>query len=119
MNISWHTNRALIIALVLLNFTALQGCNTNRAGEIFESTRETILKIDRKWDIHEERREFLIVMVHGFNSSSDDAWGKFPSLIMEEKNSKFARFNLYRYGYDSKVCRNRVEIPILGDGLRS
>jgi pimeloyl-ACP methyl ester carboxylesterase len=108
------------MAIMLLPLTALLGCDSlKRVFDTLDSTRETPQTIDRKWDIHEPERKFLMVMVHGFNSSKEAAWGEFPSLITNEKNSKFARFNVIRYGYSSSVCRNKVEISVLGDGLRS
>ena len=76
MSVGWLYTRAIPFALLLLHLTGLQECSTlQRLAEIFESTSETTVKVDRIWDIHEENREFLIVMVHGFNSSSEEAWG--------------------------------------------
>lgn len=108
------------MAIVLLNISTTLGCDTSkRIFDAFDSTRDTGLTIDRIWDIREPERKFLIVMVHGFNSSSEAAWGGFASLIRGEKNSTFADFNVIRYGYGTSVCRNRVEISVRGDGLRS
>ncbi len=87
--------------------------------EALDSTRVEPLVVDRKWDIHEQGRRFLIVMVHGFNSASDGAWGKFPELIAKDKDSSFARFNVLRYGYNSSTCSNKVGIKERGDGLAS
>jgi hypothetical protein len=58
-------------------------------------------------------------MVHGFNSSSDQAWGEFPRIIKSEKDTAFLGFNVLRYGYGSAVCRNKVDISDRGDGLKS
>lgn len=120
MNLSRNLAHVMILAIVLSGLGGVGGCHTlKRASETIDSTREKSLNIDRRWDIHEEKRKFLIVMVHGFNSSGESAWGKFPSLITHEKDSTFANFNVIRYGYGSSACRNKVEISIRGDGLRS
>jgi hypothetical protein len=106
-------------ALLFLGY-GLSGCDTlRRVFEIFQTTQDTPLIIDRIWDIKEPNRKLLIVMVHGFNSSSDEAWGGFPKIITKEKDSTFSAFNVIRYGYESSACRNKIDISVRGDGLRS
>ena len=120
MNGHWGGTRVLGIVIMMLQLVALPGCGTIEALiDTFKSTRETAPIIDRPWDIQDKNRKLLIVMVHGFNSSSDQAWGGFPSLILKEKDGEFAHFNVVRYGYDSAVCKNKVGISERGDGLKS
>jgi hypothetical protein len=96
------------------------GCSTGKVlKDTLESTSEIQPVIDRQWDINEKDRRLLIVMVHGFNSSSDQAWGEFPNLIKAQKHGDFANFNVVRYGYGSSMCRNRVGIAERGAGLKS
>jgi len=109
-----------LIALLLTLMAILAGCtDTNRLWDIFSSTREVPVTINRIWDIHEPNRRLLLVMVHGFNSSNDQAWGEFPRIIKSEKDTAFVGFNVLRYGYGSAACRNEVDISDRGDGLKS
>lgn len=119
MKVGWCTSTALVLAILLLPLTTLLGCGLKRGVDILDSTREKPTPPNLKWDIQEESRKFLIVMVHGFNSSNELAWGGFPGLITSEKNSKFVRFNVVRYGYSTSACRNEIGISVRGDGLRS
>ena len=120
VNGHWDSARTLAIVIMLLQLAALPGCETiNTLLDTYQSTRETAPIIDRPWDIHENDRKLLIVLVHGFNSSSEQAWGRFPSLITEQKDSVFAGFNVVRYGYGSSFCKNRVDIRERGAGLKS
>ena len=76
MSARWDRTRVMLMAIVLLNISTTLGCDTSkRIFDAFDSTRDTGLTIDRIWDIREPERKFLIVMVHGFNSSSEAAWG--------------------------------------------
>lgn len=107
-------------ALFLTQLVVLTGCYEAKVlSDTFSSTREVPVTINRIWDIHEPGRKLLLVMVHGFNSSNDQAWGDFPRIIKSEKDTAFSGFNVLRYGYGSMACRNEVDIPDRGDGLRS
>jgi hypothetical protein len=109
-----------VIALLLIQLIVLTACSdAKRLWDIFISTRESPVTIDRIWDIEKPERRLLLVMVHGFNSSKDEAWGKFPDIIKSEKDTAFERFNVLRYGYGSAACRNEVDIADRGDGLNS
>jgi hypothetical protein len=70
-------------------------------------------------DIDEKDRHYLLILVHGFNSSSTEAWGDFPKLVADAKSTDFSDFNVMRYGYGSHACRNKVEISERGEGLAS
>lgn len=70
-------------------------------------------------DISEDNRRFLLVFVHGFNSTSDKAWGGFPELIKEAKDTTFKDLNETRYGFKSQICQNHLDISVRGEGLAS
>ena len=109
-----------LIALLLTQLVVLTGCYEAKVlSDTFSSTREVPVTINRIWDIHEPNRRLLLVMVHGFNSSNDEAWGDFPRIIKSEMDTAFSGFNVLRYGYGSAACRNEVAISDRGDGLRS
>ena len=121
LKISGGSMRMMVMTLLLLQIIiTLEGCHTiGRSWELLKSARETPLELDRQWDIHEKDRRLLLVMVHGFDSSSDKAWGQFPEIIKSQKDTEFAGFNVVRYGYGSKACRNSVDLYERGDGLKS
>ena len=75
LKISGGSMRMMVMTLLLLQIIiTLEGCHTiGRSWELLKSARETPLELDRQWDIHEKDRRLLLVMVHGFDSSSDKA----------------------------------------------
>jgi len=112
--------KTTLIALLLTLLAILTGCSdTKRLWDIFSSTREGPVTTYQKWDIKEPGRRLLLVMVHGFDSSNDQAWGEFPRIIKSEKDTVFSGFNVLRYGYGSAACHNKVDISGRGDGLKS
>jgi esterase/lipase superfamily enzyme len=112
--------KVTLIALLITQLIALTGCYEAKVlSDTFSSAREVPITPDRIWDIREPDRKLLLVMVHGYNSSNDKAWGKFPEIIKAEKDKAFLGFNVLRYGYGSNACRNEVDISDRGDGLRS
>jgi len=118
MNYNWGSVRTLASVIILL--LGLPGCGMVKTLlDTYKSTRDTPPVIDRLWDIQETTRKLLIVMVHGFNSSNGQAWGRFPDLIKEQKDGDFANFNVVRYGYGTSACKNRVNIAERGAGLKS
>ena len=94
--------------------------DVRRALETADSTSRDVrterLRIE---DINEKERQFLLIFVHGYNSSSDEAWGNFPKLILEQKNTDFANFNVTRYGYVTSACNNKNTIADRGEELAS
>lgn len=109
-----------LIALLVTQLAVLAGCDvTKQIWGIYSSTREGTVSEAGIWDIQEPDRRFLLVMVHGYDSSNDQAWGEFPRIIALEKDTAFVRFNVLRYGYGSIPCRNKLDIADRGDGLKS
>src|SRR5262245_11087670 len=109
-----------LIALLVTQLVVLTGCDVIRQIWVtYSSTREGPVNDPVKWDIQERDRKLLLVMVHGFNSSNEQAWGEFPRLIKEGKDTAFSRVTVARYQYGSMACRNDVDIADRGDGLKS
>ena len=112
--------KVILIALLLTQMVALTGCSEiKRLLDIYRSTRESHDSNPGIWDINERDRRLLLVMVHGFSSSNNEAWGDFPKIIKSEKDTAFSGFNVLRYEYGSTVCRNNAGISNRGDGLKS
>jgi hypothetical protein len=110
----------MLIALLLIQVVALTGCyETTRLSETYSSTREGPVSNPGVRDIDEPGRRLLLVMVHGFSSSSNQGWGEFPRIIKSEKDTAFSGFNVLRYEYGSTICRNNADISDRGDGLKS
>ena len=108
------------IALLVTQLVVLAGCDvTKQVWATYSSTREGPVNNPVRWNIQERDRKLLLVMVHGFNSSNDQAWREFPRLIKEGKDTAFSRVNVARYQYGSTACRNEGDIADRGDGLKS
>lgn len=110
--IPWFFAPAIAV-LVLLD--AL-GCSTRvleQAGS-FQGIKTEQL---RDWVREDPQRHQLIVFVHGFNSNKDAAWGQFPTLLKDDPD--FDDFNLHRFGYPTKRCRQISNIQNQGDLLAS
>lgn len=81
------------------------------------SLRGTNTENDRVWIRNDLDRDKLIVFVHGFNSSNDTAWGKFPSLLKDDAH--FKDFNIVLFGYPTKICSSVDNIHEEGNFLAS
>jgi tetratricopeptide (TPR) repeat protein len=71
----------------------------------------------RDWVREDPQNHQLIVFVHGFNSNKDAAWGQFPTLLKGDPD--FKDFNIHRFGYPTKLCRQVSNIQNQGDLLAS
>lgn len=71
----------------------------------------------RRWDRQDKDRKQLIVLVHGFNSGKDTAWGQLPSLLLDDPD--FADFNLHRFGYPTSIIGQVTDIRDQGELLAS
>ena len=109
-----------LIALLVIQLALLAAYDLSKQFlATYSSTREGPINDPVKWDIQERDRKLLLVMLHGFNSSNEQAWGEFPRLIKEGKDAAFSKVNVARYQYGSMACRNEVDIADRGDGLKS
>jgi triacylglycerol esterase/lipase EstA (alpha/beta hydrolase family) len=111
-----------IVILVLI--LTISGCGWLEARwDSFQSARGKNHSEDlRTWDrpkdgLPEDGLTDLIILVHGFNSSKDKAWGKLPVLILDDAD--FKTFAIHRFGYASEICRNDDDIEHEGDLLKS
>ena len=113
--------KALLSSVILLQLITATGCaEMQRAWQIFWGTRvEKDFKPDRQNDIADSNRRLLIIMIHGYNSTTKIAWGGFPDLIKREKDSTFKKFNLMRYGFGTSACNNNFDISDRGDDFAS
>ena len=102
-----------IVALVLLDEV---GCST-RIREQADSLQGTRTEQLRDWVVEDPQRHQLIVFVHGFNSNKDAAWGQFPTLLKDDPD--FKDFNIHRFGYPTKLCRQVSDIKNQGELLAS
>ena len=95
--------RALTILFIVGQILFSTGCATlERIIDQVGSLRGTTTEGDRDYvreDVHNDK---LIVLVHGFNSSNEKAWGKFPSLLLGDDDLK--NLNIVLYGYRTKLC---------------
>ena len=103
-------------AIVVFELLAVVGCST-RIFEQLDSLRGNKTEHLRDWVREDPQRHQLIVFVHGFNSNKDDAWGQFPTLLMDDPD--FDDFNIHRFGYPTNRCRQVSDIKDQGDFLSS
>ena len=98
-----NRRRTLTILFLVGQILFSTGCATlEKIIEQVGSLRGTTTEGDREHrreDIHNDR---LIILVHGFNSSNETAWRKFPSLLLGDDDLK--NFNIFLYGYRTKLC---------------
>src|SRR5262249_3466773 len=71
----------------------------------------------RQWDRQDASRKQLIVFVHGFNSSKDQAWGQLLTLLLNDPD--FSDFNFHRFGYPTKILGQVSDIQDQGELLAS
>lgn len=69
------------------------------------------------WLRHDTERKQLIIFVHGFNSDKASAWGKFPELVMTDKD--FDDHNVLLFGYPTRVLYQVNDIQHQGEYLAS
>ncbi len=106
----------LIFALVICVLANMIGCSGTIVDQI-ESLRGTRTEELRDQVRNDPERQSLLVFVHGFNSSKDSAWGRFPDLLMSDPD--FADFNIHRFGYPTNRCRQVSDIRNQGEFLAS
>jgi len=108
--------RHWFLTIATFELIALTGCATKLIAQAdsFVGTRTEEL---RDWVREDIYRDKLVVFVHGFNSSKDEAWGKFPALVKEDDD--FRDFNIHQFGYPTKLCRQVDDIRNQGDFLAS
>jgi pimeloyl-ACP methyl ester carboxylesterase len=113
-----NRRQALAILFFVGQVLFSTGCATlEKIIEQVGSLRGTTTDRDRedlREDVHNDK---LIVFVHGFNSSSKTAWGKFPSLLLGDDELK--DFNIVLYGYRTKSCVETDSIREEGNLLAS
>ena len=110
--ISWP----LAAAIAIFVLTHAVGCST-RIFEQAESLQGTRTEQLRDWVREDPQNHQLVVFVHGFNSNKDAAWGQFPTLLKGDPD--FKDFNIHRFGYPTKLCRQVSNIQNQGDLLAS
>lgn len=100
--------------IVTLGFIVTAGCATKLIDQVgsLQGTRTEEL---RDWVREDPQRDKLIVFVHGFNSSKEKAWGQFPDLL--KGDADFTDFNIHRFGYPTKLCRQVSDIRNQGELL--
>jgi hypothetical protein len=92
-----------IVAIVLLALWTI-GCTTVPSEQL------------RAWERHEGKTN-LLIFVHGFYSSKEQAWGSFIPLIKEDKD--FNEFDILSYGYPQEICGQTNDIRDVGAHLKS
>ncbi|MEO7860838.1 MAG: alpha/beta fold hydrolase [Nitrospirales bacterium] len=97
------SNKWEIVAIVLLVLWTI-GCTNVRSEQL------------RGWERH-ERKTNLLVFVHGFNSSKEQAWGSFIPLIKDDKD--FSEYDILSYGYPQEICGQTNDIRDVGAHLKS
>ncbi len=105
---------SLTLVIVTLGFIVTAGCATKLIDQVgsLQGTRTEEL---RDWVREDPQRDKLIVFVHGFNSSKEKAWGQFPDLL--KGDADFTDFNIHRFGYPTKLCRQVSDIRNQGELL--
>jgi pimeloyl-ACP methyl ester carboxylesterase len=127
--IGWLTERAylqsskfgdtlhrLALATAVLELIGVSGCATKFLDQT-DSVQGTRTEDLRDWVREDKQRNKLILFVHGFNSSKDEAWGEFPDLIKTDED--FASFNLHRFGYRTAILSQSTDIEHEGEFLAS
>lgn len=71
----------------------------------------------RDWVRNDPSLDKVIIFVHGFNSSKEEAWGQWPILL--KNDDEFKEFNVHRFGYPTKLCRQVSDIRNQGEFLAS
>lgn len=104
----------MVLGAVLL--TGIQGC-VGKARIQADSLKGESTEELRDFVREDHDRHRLLVFVHGFNSAKDTAWGEFPNLI--QKDPTFDDFNIHRFGYPTKSCRQVSDIRNQGGLLAS
>jgi hypothetical protein len=92
-----------LVVIVLLALWTI-GCSNVRSEQL------------QAWERHEKKAN-LLVFVHGFNSSKDEAWGSFIPLIKADKG--FDDYDILSYGYPQRVCFQTNDIRDVGALLKS
>jgi hypothetical protein len=103
-------------AIVVLVLLASVACSTKIFEQLFSFQGNKTEQL-RDWVRDDPERHQLIVFVHGFNSNKDAAWGQFPTLLMDDPD--FDNFNIHRFGYPTKLCRQVSNIQDQGELLAS
>ena len=107
------------VIILLVSVTAfLPGCS--RMIQIIKSTSDTPgvhTERARRWVREDKGRRDLVVFVHGFVSSIDDAWGDFPTLVKDDPD--FASVNILLFGYPTKHCGQVADVARSGELLSS
>jgi len=105
-----------ILFLLVLLMASMLGCTekpSEQAGALTGGTTDQLRDFVRE----DPDRHRLLVFVHGFNSAKDTAWGEFPSFIKTDPG--FDDFNIHRFGYPTKLCRQVSDIRNQGGFLAS
>lgn len=108
--------KLLALAMALSGVVGAFGCSTKTSDQLrsLAGARTEELRDEVR---NEPHRDKLIVFVHGFNSSKEAAWGQFPALL--EDDDDFREFNIHRFGYPTKLCRQVDDIRNQGEFLAS
>lgn len=113
-----HLKTFLQALFILGSFLTQCGCEKiaqviHQAG----SLRGTNTEKNRAWIRDDPHRNNLVIFVHGFNSNSVDAWGKFPSLMQDD--ASLEDFNIVLYEYTTTLWHSVDSIPNEGNALAS
>ncbi|MGQ0556989.1 MAG: alpha/beta fold hydrolase [Nitrospiraceae bacterium] len=108
-------SRLLTIVIAAILSPGLHGCTHLSQVESLAGKSRT--EIYRTWVREDQNAQRLLVFVHGFNSSKDLAWGKFPELVV--RDSAFDDFNILLFGYPTKFCGEINDLRRLGEFLGS
>ncbi len=111
---SSHLQLTIVWVLCLLG--GLVGCSGTIIDQMesLSGVRTEDLRDMVRDDIGRQR---LLIFVHGFNSSKNTAWGRFPDLLQGDPD--FADFNIHRFGYPTNRCRQVSDIRNQGEFLAS
>lgn len=104
------------VILVTLLVATMWGCTEKLSEQVGSLTGGTTDRL-RDFVREDPDRHRLLVFVHGFNSAKDTAWGDFLNLIREDP--AFDEFNIHRFGYPTKLCRQVSDIRNQGGLLAS
>jgi Putative serine esterase (DUF676) len=108
-------SRLLTMVIAAILSPELHGCTHLSQVESLDGKSRT--ETYRTWVREDQNAQRLLVFVHGFNSSKDLAWGKFPELIV--RDSAFDGFNILLFGYPTKFCGEINDLRRLGEFLGS
>ena len=111
---SARTNLALIMAI--LSLMQVSGCSVKIKDQL-NSLQGMRTEDLRDWVRNDPSLDKVIIFVHGFNSSKEEAWGQWPILL--KNDDEFKEFNVHHFGYPTKLCRQVSDIRNQGEFLAS